>query len=208
MIYSIFSIAKTHKDLYCVPFFFWSGLPAQAFPGLVAIVFQVSNSKLQSCWSFRLSHSVCLHFCKNGLQWQTPQLSTRGWVQPPVTRCTLGIEAALEGAPSSASIRRTIIPPPDSSQANGAQESRSNKEQNSRKTSTEGEEKNTKKRLKELFEDLLPVPWYAENTLYEFVTFNDWSKIQKQARISQVLQTTEPIKSWWVFVSQKVICYW
>ena len=51
-------------------------------------------------------------------------------------------------------------------------------------------------RLKELFEDLLPVPWYAENTLYEFVTFNDWSKIQKQARISQVLQTTEPIKSW------------
>ena len=37
MILSIFSIEKTHKDLYCVPFYFWPGLPAQAFPGLAAI---------------------------------------------------------------------------------------------------------------------------------------------------------------------------
>ena len=46
--------------------------------------------------------------------------------------------------------------------------------------------------------ELIGTAWYAEHTLHQLVTFEDRDRIQKQAWVSEVLQSSANIKSWWV----------
>ena len=106
--------------------------------------------------------------------------------------CTL-LRQLSKGALSSPRLLDPIIPRRTSSQPKGAQENKS-KKQGNLQLETNPENCIWRNSLKEL----IRAAWYAEHTLYQLVTFEDRDRIQKQARVSEVLQSSATIKSWWV----------
>ena len=104
------------------------------------------------------------------------------------------VEAALQRCSFLAATIRPHHSTPDLQSTKGRPREQ---EQKTRKSAT-GEKNPEKYIWRNSLKEPIRAAWYAEHTLYQLVTFEDRDRIQKQARVSEVLQSSATIKSWWV----------